>query len=188
MKNLTCILVFLYTSVCFADLEQVLSKYKTNVKMEVEYETNSLLLNSSSTQEGTIVLRKNNFNWTFSNPAHKKILFDGKKIIFIEDLDGQKLVTIKKINNPKQLVWFQLFSNPKKVKILKHDKKNNTYNVKIDNYKIEISIKDDLISQINYFDELDSRIKLKVKSSKFDDKSKVDFSYSPAPTDQVTEF
>jgi outer membrane lipoprotein-sorting protein len=188
MKKLIYIIAVLYSNICLADLQQVLSKYKDNAKLEVEYETNSLILNSSSTQEGTIVLRKNNFNWTFTNPAHKKILFDGKKIIFIEDSDGQKLVTMKKIDNPKQLVWFQLFSNPKKVKVLKYDKKTNTYNVKIDNYKIEISIKDDLISQINYFDELDSRIKLKVKSSKFDDKSKVDFSYTPAPTDQVTEF
>lgn len=170
-----------------ADLSTILKKYNGNTKLTVEYDTFSTTLNESKNQKGEIYLRPGKFNWTFTEPADKKILYNGKIITYMEKESGANLVTNRKGVSPKQLVWFQLFSNPGKTKVVSHDKKTNTYKVKLDQYKLEIIVDNDLVKSFTYFDELDSRITLTIKDTKFKDDSKVDFSYTPKKSDQVTD-
>lgn len=170
-----------------ADLTSILKKYSGNTKLTVEYDTFSTTLNESQLQKGEIYLRPGKFNWTFTDPASKLILYNGKVITYVEKEGNSNFVTNRKGVSPKQLVWFQLFSSPGKVKVVNHDKKTNTYKVKLDQYTLEIKVNKDLVQSFTYFDELDSRITLTVKDVKFKDDSKVEFSYTPTKSDQVTD-
>jgi outer membrane lipoprotein-sorting protein len=189
MKYLMLMVSLLVTQVAFgADLTSILKKYQGNTKLTVEYSTFSTVLNEAKLQKGEIYLRPGKFNWTFTNPADKQIVYNGKTITYVEKEANANLVTTRKGVTPKQLVWFQLFSAPQKLKLLSHDKKTGVYKVKLDKYTLEITVDQDLIKSFTYFDELDSRITLTVTDTKFKDDSKVDFSYTPKKTDQVTEF
>lgn len=183
------LLISLFSQIAFgADLNAVLKKYNSATKLTVEYSTFSNVLNETKVQKGIIYLRPGKFNWTFTDPDNKQIFYDGKNIAYVEKEEGANLVTIKKGVSPKQLVWFQLFSNPGKLKIDSHDKKTGVYKGKLDQYKLEITLEKDMVKTFTYFDELDTRITMTVVNTEFKDKSKVEFSYTPKKDDQVTEF
>lgn len=170
-------------------LVSILKKYQNNqVIMEVDYQSKSSMLQETTNQSGTLIVNKNKFKWTFTNPIGKEILFNGKELVHVEKEKDQVMVTKKKIANPKQLVWLQLFNNPNKIKVKLFDKDSNTYTVSLDKYKLKIKLNKEDINSITYYDELDSSIELVFNKTKFKDSSKVNFNYSPGPSDQVTEF
>lgn len=170
-------------------LTSVLRKYsQQQVKVTVKYSTHSTILNETKIQSGIIILHQNKFYWQFTQPDPKEIYFNGKLITFVEPEKDHTMVTTKTITSPEQLVWFQLFSHPQKIKIIKHNAKTGSYQVKVSKYQVELVVQKGELKSLTYFDEIDSRINLEFSQTNFNDHSKVNYNYKVKPSDQVVNF